>query len=212
MGGASEAKSRGNEFLKAGKLEEALAEYTKCVELEPGEAVYWSNRSAALANLRRWDEALSDAQRATELRPDWSKAHQRLGFALQGLDRLDDACAAYVRAVELDGADGAAQAALDKVRVRMASEIEARIRPDVEFAAEHKVKGEQALKSAQFGEAEKNYDQTLKGMEAMVAKLPPEQAAALRTQIETVRSNMQQELEFAKLAEQTGNQLARNAS
>ena len=44
-------------------------------------------------------------------------------------------------------------------------QIEARIRPDVEFAAEHKVKGEQALKSAQFGEAEKNYDQTLKGME-----------------------------------------------
>jgi stress-induced-phosphoprotein 1 len=70
-----EAKRLGNEHLKAGRLGEAVAQYSECITLAPNDAVYWSNRSAAYAALQRWDEALADGHTAADLRPDWSKAH-----------------------------------------------------------------------------------------------------------------------------------------
>ncbi len=37
-------KSQGNEAFKSGKWVEAVAEYTKAIELDPDDKVYYSNR------------------------------------------------------------------------------------------------------------------------------------------------------------------------
>ncbi len=37
-------KSQGNEAFKNGKWEEAVAEYTKAIELDPDDKIYYSNR------------------------------------------------------------------------------------------------------------------------------------------------------------------------
>jgi stress-induced-phosphoprotein 1 len=48
--------------------------------------IYYSNRSAANAALKRWDEALRDGRRAVQLKPGWAKGFARLGAAFLGLD------------------------------------------------------------------------------------------------------------------------------
>ncbi len=37
-------KSEGNEAFKSGKWADAVAEYTKAIELDPDDKVYYSNR------------------------------------------------------------------------------------------------------------------------------------------------------------------------
>ena len=83
-----EAKRLGNEHLKAGRLGEAVAQYSECITLAPNDAVYWSNRSAAYAALLRWDDALADGHTAADLRPDWSKAHSVRHCRVQSLSSL----------------------------------------------------------------------------------------------------------------------------
>jgi Tetratricopeptide repeat len=67
--------------------------------------VYYSNRSAALANLGRFEDALSDAKRAVKLKPGWVKGHARAGAAHMGLQQYGDAREAYERAVKLEPDD-----------------------------------------------------------------------------------------------------------
>ena len=63
--------------------------------MDPANHVLYSNRSAALASLHRYQEALEDAKRVTELKPEWAKGWSRLGAARYGLREWDDAVAAY---------------------------------------------------------------------------------------------------------------------
>ena len=92
---AEMVKSRGNDALKAGRVEEAATLYGQAIALNPIEAVYYSNRSSALCTLGRFDAALGDARECARLRPDWAKAHLRVGGALSGLQRHADAASAY---------------------------------------------------------------------------------------------------------------------
>lgn len=46
-----------------------------------------------------------------------------------------------------------------------------------------------------------SYEQTLKSMQELASKLPPDLAADMQLKIEQVRSNMLQELEMSRLAE-----------
>ena len=46
-----------------------------------------------------------------------------------------------------------------------------------------------------------SYVQTLRSMQELACKLPPDLAAEMQLKIEKVRSNMHQELEMSKLAE-----------
>ena len=84
---ASAAKQRGNAAFKAGRNEEALAAYDEAIRLAPSDETLYSNRSAALARLERFDAALADGKRAVSLRPKWGKGYSRAGLAaLKGRD------------------------------------------------------------------------------------------------------------------------------
>ena len=85
---AERVKAQGNDALKQGKYAEAASLYGQAIGLDPTNAVYYSNRSSALASLSRFDKALADADKCVELRPDWAKAHLRRAGALQGLKKL----------------------------------------------------------------------------------------------------------------------------
>jgi len=65
-------------------------------------AVIFSNRSAAYANLGQWSEAWADAQRATFLDPKYGKGWQRKGMACHKLGKYSDAKIAYNRALDFD--------------------------------------------------------------------------------------------------------------
>ena len=54
-------KSRGNELLKQKNFRDAKREYTKAIELDPKNAIYFSNRAAACTKLNEFEQALDDS-------------------------------------------------------------------------------------------------------------------------------------------------------
>ena len=64
---AEARKNDGNAAYKAGLYEEALTLYSQAVYHNPNSAVYYSNRSAALMMLDRYQEALDDCTQAIKL-------------------------------------------------------------------------------------------------------------------------------------------------
>lgn len=101
------AVEAGNARMKAGKAEEALAEYDKAVKALPAEPGAHFNRGAALYSLSRFDEAANEFLRATEARTTALKAaaFYNLGNSYEQAGKHDDAMAAYRRALTLDPND-----------------------------------------------------------------------------------------------------------
>eukprot|EP01084_Bolivina_argentea_P051910 95410_1 len=88
---AAAAKKRGNGHYSKKEWDEAIAEYTKAIELYDKDHTYYSNRSACYAASNKFDEALADGNKCVELKPDWAKGYGRVGYAQFKLDKLDEA-------------------------------------------------------------------------------------------------------------------------
>jgi Ca-activated chloride channel family protein len=101
------AVEAGNAQLKAGKPEQALAEYDKAVKALPADPGVHFDRGAALYALSRYDEATQEFLRATEAKntPLKASAFYNLGNAFFKTDKHEDAIAAYRRALQLDPND-----------------------------------------------------------------------------------------------------------
>ncbi|TMW56732.1 hypothetical protein Poli38472_006742 [Pythium oligandrum] len=96
-------KADGNRLLAEKDFRGAVQMYTRAIELDPDNAVYYSNRSAAyLAMGDERGNALRDADKCIELRPDWWKGYSRKGAAEHALQRFDAARATYQKGLELD--------------------------------------------------------------------------------------------------------------
>lgn len=78
---ALEWKNRGNELFSQDDIDGALNAYSKAIELEPENAVYYSNRAAAYTFKRDFAKGVADAQKAIELNKVYPKAWIRLGIA-----------------------------------------------------------------------------------------------------------------------------------
>jgi len=92
---ADEFKAQGNTALQAGKFTEAIEFYTKAINADGTNHVYYSNRSAAYLKKGEAANALSDAESCLGLNPEFPKAYSRKGAALHGLRRLNDSIKAY---------------------------------------------------------------------------------------------------------------------
>jgi eukaryotic-like serine/threonine-protein kinase len=91
----------GRAFLAKGSLAEAVAEFSKAIELRPDYPAAWFNRGVACACMKKWDSALADCREAIRLKPDHPGAHNSLGmvFRLQG--KFAEAEAAFQEAIRL---------------------------------------------------------------------------------------------------------------
>ena len=75
-------KEGGNRLYREGLLEDAIDEYTSAIDADPTDTAFYSNRSACLASLDRYEEALlADAAVARHLDPRWPKGCFRLATA-----------------------------------------------------------------------------------------------------------------------------------
>ena len=81
--------------LQAGKLTEAIESYTKAINADGTNHVYYSNRSAAYLKKGDANNALEDAISTIAINPDFSKGYSRKGAALHALKRYNDAIAAF---------------------------------------------------------------------------------------------------------------------
>ncbi|KAH9616140.1 hypothetical protein KSS87_017421, partial [Heliosperma pusillum] len=73
-----ELKIMGNEDYKNGRFAEALALYERAIDLDPSQASYRSNKSAALTALGRLLEAVFECREAISIEPHYHRAHHRL--------------------------------------------------------------------------------------------------------------------------------------
>ena len=88
-------KEDGNLFMREGKFYDAIRFYSKAIELDPTNYIFYSNRSAAYLTLNVGTFVLRDAIRCVELNSSWPKGYSRWGAALQALQRFKDAISTF---------------------------------------------------------------------------------------------------------------------
>ncbi len=96
-----EFKSSGNKAMASGAFQKAARQYTKALELDPGNAILYSNRSAAHFNLRQFAESLEDAESAILCDSMWWKAYKRKGLSLIHMQRYEEAIVALEEGLKI---------------------------------------------------------------------------------------------------------------
>jgi len=87
MSEAENWKEKGNNFLKQKRYDDAISCYLKAIEIDPSNAVYHSNLSAAFVNIEHFHDGLIHAQKAVNIDPLYDKAHIRKIHCLLALQR-----------------------------------------------------------------------------------------------------------------------------
>jgi len=86
---AEEWKAKGNKEYANGNFSEAVKSYSKAIDEDPNNHLYFSNRSAAYAGLLNWEKALSDGSKCIQLKGDWAKGYFRKGLAEFEMKKYD---------------------------------------------------------------------------------------------------------------------------
>ncbi|MCQ2816491.1 MAG: DnaJ domain-containing protein [archaeon] len=88
-------KAKANKLFKEGKLDEAIAEYTKLIEFDPSNknfnAVILGNRSLCYKKQDKLMEALKDVNLALKLNPNYVSGYLRRGNVYMAMKMYDDA-------------------------------------------------------------------------------------------------------------------------
>ena len=92
---------RGVALWRLGRLEDALKDFNRSIELSNGSAATHNNRANVLSDLGRYDQAIADLDRAITLAPAYGAAYNNRGNANFQLGRHQAAVADYKRAIEL---------------------------------------------------------------------------------------------------------------
>ncbi len=92
----------GTALLKTGRVDEAVSQFDKALEIQPGYAVAHNNLGNAFLRLGRAADSYAHLQKALEFDPNNAEAHNNMGNTLVQMGRADDAAAHYRKAVEID--------------------------------------------------------------------------------------------------------------
>lgn len=119
MSTAAEFKAQGNAFLQKKEFDNAIAAYTKAIELDSSDHVFFSNRSAAYLSKGDASNALADGEKCVEISPQWPKGYTRKGAALHALKRYEEAVAAYEAGLKIAPSDTGLTSGLNEVKKAM---------------------------------------------------------------------------------------------
>src|SRR5262249_57928903 len=86
-----------------GRVDEALAEARRALELEPLSLIINRVYGDCLVNARRYDEAIEQYRKTIEIDPNFPTAHFSLGRAFEAKGMYDQAVAEYVKAPDVGG-------------------------------------------------------------------------------------------------------------
>eukprot|EP00897_Mesotaenium_endlicherianum_P004376 jgi/Mesen1/3967/ME000210S03207 len=93
--------NRGNARSRQGRMEQALGDFSKSIELTPYAVDPVLNRGVALENLGRYDEAATDYKTVLAAAPSDPAAWNNLGNVMAAQGQWQEALDAYKRAVQL---------------------------------------------------------------------------------------------------------------
>jgi len=106
----------GNALGQSGRFDEALAAYTRSVQLQPDYAPAHNLRGYVFAKLGQFDQAITEYQSALQLQPVFPPCAANLGDAFAKQSRWAEAAAAYTLALRDLPGFAAAQAGLANAR------------------------------------------------------------------------------------------------
>ncbi len=87
---------------QSGKSDIAIDLINRAIQIDPGQASFYSNLGNALMEEGRLDEAVECYQKALEIKPDYIDAHDNLGKTFRDQGMLDQAMSCYERSLQLD--------------------------------------------------------------------------------------------------------------
>jgi tetratricopeptide (TPR) repeat protein len=99
--------NRGCAHLAAGRLQEALSDFTKSISLNEVWSLAYNNRGATYARLREYDKAVSDFTKAIELEPGNSLAYRNRALAYRKLGDMQRAQEDLQYMIRLEKAESA---------------------------------------------------------------------------------------------------------
>ncbi len=108
-----------------GRLEEAVQEMKKALELEPASLVMNTFMGATLYYAGRYDEAIDQCRRTIQMDPNFAVAHWHLGLAYEQKQVLDAATEEFEKAVSLSGGSPLMRAALGRAYAKSQKQHEA---------------------------------------------------------------------------------------
>jgi S1-C subfamily serine protease len=94
--------NRGVSYRETGKLDLAMADYTRAIELNPKYFEAYNNRGNLYMARRDNQRALQEFEAAVKINPRYAIAHNNRGEAFENLNQLENAMAAYNRAIEIN--------------------------------------------------------------------------------------------------------------
>jgi stress-induced-phosphoprotein 1 len=116
--GMALAKAEGNDHFKFGRYEDAIACYTRALELTTDtaeRAILYSNRAAAWGQYQNHSKIVEDCNSCLALDPRNAKALMRRGQAYEGLEKYPQALADFKSVLELDPSAVKASAAIARL-------------------------------------------------------------------------------------------------
>eukprot|EP00252_Welwitschia_mirabilis_P010559 TRINITY_DN23868_c0_g1_i1.p1 TRINITY_DN23868_c0_g1~~TRINITY_DN23868_c0_g1_i1.p1 ORF type:complete len:487 (+),score=106.41 TRINITY_DN23868_c0_g1_i1:377-1837(+) len=88
---AEQIKAEANSAFQAHKYFQAIDLYSRAIELNSQNAVYWANRAFAHTRLEEYGSAIYDASRAIEIDPSYTKGYYRRGAAYLAMGKFKEA-------------------------------------------------------------------------------------------------------------------------
>jgi tetratricopeptide (TPR) repeat protein len=105
---ADDYMRQGLTYSEQGDYAQAIADFTKAIELDPNNATAYFNRGLAQVNLGDPEQAIADFTKAIELDPDHALAYNNRGDVYYKAGDYAQAIADFTKAIELDPNDAIA--------------------------------------------------------------------------------------------------------
>jgi len=99
---AEKLKLEGNELMRSEDFPGAIERYTKAIEIDSGNQVFYCNRAAAHSKMNNHYAAVEDCKRAIDMDPAYGKAYGRMGLAYACVEKHKEAIDCFKKAIDLE--------------------------------------------------------------------------------------------------------------
>ncbi|KAF9962800.1 hypothetical protein BGZ65_007892, partial [Modicella reniformis] len=99
---AEQIKAQANQEYKTGNYAAAVDLYSQSIKLEPSNATYYGNRSAALMMVKKYSDAAKDCQMAVQLDPLFVKGYLRGAKCQLQLGNVNESLRLYTKVLDLE--------------------------------------------------------------------------------------------------------------
>jgi len=80
-----------------------VQDFSRAIELDPGNAIFLHNRGLVLRNMGKYEDAVRDYTLALKLDPKSVSAYENRGYSYRKLGNFEKAVSDYTKALNLDG-------------------------------------------------------------------------------------------------------------